>query len=91
LACKIKDEYAAAQHFDAAALAQRPSSAAQQQPSPAGPVGPKPESKTQLAKLIDTIPVQPRWAAAAAVAAAAAAMIFVCLRGHDGRETLNED
>uniref|UniRef100_A0A383VK86 Uncharacterized protein n=1 Tax=Tetradesmus obliquus TaxID=3088 RepID=A0A383VK86_TETOB len=78
LACKIKDEYAAAQHFDAAALAQRATSAAQQQPSPAGPVGPKPESRTPLAKLIDTIPVQARQqngAAAGAAAAGAGALI----------------
>eukprot|EP00879_Flechtneria_rotunda_P003134 GHRR01003356.1.p1 GENE.GHRR01003356.1~~GHRR01003356.1.p1 ORF type:complete len:504 (+),score=202.78 GHRR01003356.1:1894-3405(+) len=58
LACKIRDEYAAAQHFDQAAAA-RPSS---QQPAPQpGPAaGPKPESRTAVAKLIDSIPVEPR-------------------------------
>lgn len=73
MACKIKDEYAAAQHFDAAAVAQKATFAAQQQPAPAGPVGPKPESKTPLSKLIDTIPVQPRCGSSSSSIAAAAA------------------
>lgn len=60
LACKIKDEYAAAQHFDQAAVAARPAAQQQQQQ----PAGPRVESKTQLAKLIDSIPVEPRCAVA---------------------------
>lgn len=61
LACKIKDEYAAAQHFDAAQAAAR----GQQASAPAGAPGPaagpaKPESKSGTAKLIDSIPVAPR-------------------------------
>eukprot|EP00878_Enallax_costatus_P003364 GHUV01003573.1.p1 GENE.GHUV01003573.1~~GHUV01003573.1.p1 ORF type:complete len:499 (+),score=159.44 GHUV01003573.1:533-2029(+) len=64
LACKVKDEYAAAHHFDAASVR----AATQQQPSvqAAPPAGPKLESKTQLAKLIDTIPIHPRQTSSAA-------------------------
>lgn len=64
LACKIKDEYAAAQHFSAEQAAARgqQTAAAGAAALPAGPAaGPaKPESRSSTAKLIEQIPVVPR-------------------------------
>lgn len=68
LACKIKDEYAAAQHFDAAqAAARAQAGAGAAAAAAAGPAaGPaRPDSKSSVSKLIDTIPVAPRCAACA--------------------------
>lgn len=61
LACKIKDEYAAAQHFSAEQAAARAQQGAAAAAAPGPAAGPaRPESKSSTAKLIEQIPVAPR-------------------------------
>lgn len=55
LACKVRDEYAAAQHFDTLSVKQQQQLSVQQ-----AAAGPKLDSKTKLSKIIDSILVEPR-------------------------------
>lgn len=69
LTCKVHDEYASVQHVEAPAAASAPTAPAPAAPGPlvpgvttlpAAPGAARPESRSNVAKLLDAIPAQPK-------------------------------